>query len=1452
MAAIRVQEVLIELRAEATQLFDVLRGVQQQFFQSIQQFKQFQQQFQQFQQQLQGGAAAIAQAQDQMTQLQQQVGGIAAQITQPVSALQFTLQQLNMSLAQLTFVMQRLGTLSAAFGVAMNVALGLALRSAIEFERGMRNVNSLLELSDERLRQLADSVLEVGQQTPQTLRDLIRALYEIASSGFDAQEGLIVLREGARAASAGLATVDQAVNAAITALRVYGLAAEDITRINDIMFKGVDIGRFTFADLAQQLGDFVGIGAQLGVEFEELIAAMAVLTVRGLNAAEASVSLASVLRELIKPSTELETTLRGLGFQSAQMAVQQFGLLGLLERLQTVVGNNQVAWARLFNEARAIRGLTLLMTDGFRGFRDALEEVRNSSGALARAFEEQSRSVGFQMELLRNNVQVMSIVALRTILPTVNAIVGTFSGLVNAITNAANAFPFLTSTIVTATVVLTGFSLTLGAFFATLAPIILLLQGQMIPALAALFSRVSALVTVVRTLLSLRFAGFMLGVAAALQIVDALAPRFLRVLGDMASSFAAFVASTVSGSKRVQDAWAEMQTRVASALISGALRGFGEFRGEAENILNRLSRIAAELPAATAERVRELVSELNKIGAQVDDLGRRMREAGLPESFVNVQVSRFRTIIDAQMRVAQSVSEEPVARIQRLVGEFQKLAVAVGSDLRVFTRGAVRDINEIIALMKEMPESLKQIREGVQQKTLSFEEARNRIREMQKTIQDVLAALDRMSVPEFEAAPFIMARQILSEINAEISKMSRELTRIVPVRLLSEVSVEDIRNIREEVQRLSEIQERAAQIAISATNLEVANRMQAARTLDQLILLEESRAKRILEIQQEANAERLRLIQDAQQRIESLLKSGVSELAALDADLARAGSAEEIRSLEERRRAVTDRLSLLNQDFERLEQERTRIVVEQNNLRARFLEEGARRIVEIFRTLDEEQRRLIMSQTEALFELARVQVEAATEVGVRVGGGFISALVDVIRTEGRRAIEAERDIERERLELRRSFIQLRLEMIRAASEQEIAELNAALARLESNTRAEIQIMDIRRAAFERISEAEIRAIRQRAEAEIAFLRQQRLPRRVIESREAEIRARAAEQEDAIRRQIEQRRIDDRERAIQLEIAAEQRRIELLRAQAESEIELVKQAAQIREEEIRLQFEARRVEIESELRLRETQTQQSIALSRIETQARIAQARFEFDTRMALFEAEIRARAAAGQITTQQANQMLAGLAQVKGQFAGFVRILEEIQRVREAQLLRSLDVERQRVGSILELLRRQLGVQLEINSVQEKARIDQIWSRFNIEAERSRSRIRVLQEEFEQIREPQFRIALGLRPIAQSVIEAGGEVVMAFDRFMGAVQESAERVAQVLNSLRFSVPEITVERARMAPPREPLEEAGVVVNVEGTRIELTPNEERLFAELMRKMLGPEGRRIFDQWASRGV
>src|SRR5687768_12475820 len=101
----------------------------------------------------------------------------------------------------------------------------------------------------------------MSTKVPQDANVLARGLYDIASSGFKGAQGMKVLEASAIAASAGMSDTATAARAITGVLNAYGLGAERAAEVSDVLFKTVEVGVLTFDELAQQLGDVVGIAA---------------------------------------------------------------------------------------------------------------------------------------------------------------------------------------------------------------------------------------------------------------------------------------------------------------------------------------------------------------------------------------------------------------------------------------------------------------------------------------------------------------------------------------------------------------------------------------------------------------------------------------------------------------------------------------------------------------------------------------------------------------------------------------------------------------------------------------------------------------------------------------------------------------------------------------------------------------------------------------------------------------------------------------------------------------------------------------------------------------------------------------------------------------------------------------------------------------------------------------
>jgi len=302
-------------------------------------------------------------------------------------------------------ILQGLG-LGGGFVAANAIADGLgtvkdafvgSVQSALAFEQGMRNVNSIAKLTEPEFQKLSDTVLGMGGEFGQSAQTMVDAMYDINSSGFEGAEALDVLEASARAATAGMATTGEAAAGITAVLNAYGLEAEEAGAVSDVLFKTVERGVVTFPELSAEIGKTTALAAPLGVTLEEVGAALAVMTRAGIDAENATTQLNAIMASLLKPSKEASDLAEQLGIDWSAAGLKANGLVGTLQEMIEATNGSEEEMAVLLGDARAIRGAFSLVTNEGKELNEELAIMEDAAGATGDAFGEQSKGAAFKL-----------------------------------------------------------------------------------------------------------------------------------------------------------------------------------------------------------------------------------------------------------------------------------------------------------------------------------------------------------------------------------------------------------------------------------------------------------------------------------------------------------------------------------------------------------------------------------------------------------------------------------------------------------------------------------------------------------------------------------------------------------------------------------------------------------------------------------------------------------------------------------------------------------------------------------------------------------------------------------------------------------------------------------------------------------------------------------------------
>jgi TP901 family phage tail tape measure protein len=341
----------------------------------------------------------------------------------------------------------------------------------------MRNIQSVGRQTEEELSALSDTFVRMSTDatvTRDSALNLANAFQEIQGSGFEGADAMTVLEAATKAASAGLTETEVAVSGLTAVLNSYGKSADEAAEISDLMFKTVDRGVGSYEQLSSSMSNVTGTAALVGLEFDQVSAAMATMSKQGASFADSSVQLNRVLLAFLKPTEDMADAIRAAGFESGEAMIQQLGLAGALEavtREGEAAGDSLVD---LFGTVQGLRGAAALTGAGAQTFAEDLEAMGDASGAASEAFAIQMQSFAAQFDVFKNTLNAFLIQVGQVLLPVLSQVLNALMPFLTALANAPQ--PIQTAIVA------------IGALLAALGPLLLII-GQILTA----WSAVSAL-----------------------------------------------------------------------------------------------------------------------------------------------------------------------------------------------------------------------------------------------------------------------------------------------------------------------------------------------------------------------------------------------------------------------------------------------------------------------------------------------------------------------------------------------------------------------------------------------------------------------------------------------------------------------------------------------------------------------------------------------------------------------------------------------------------------------------------------------------------------------------------------------------------------------------------------------------------------------------------------------
>jgi TP901 family phage tail tape measure protein len=277
----------------------------------------------------------------------------------------------------------------AAVGAAIGAVGKQAYEFSKKFDSAMLEVKTISGSVQEDFEGMKQGVMDISMLP---IKDdaigLSEALYQIVSAGHDGADGLKVLEAAAKAATGGVTTTETAADGLTTVLNAWGMEAERVNEVSDVMFTAVKLGKTTMGELSSSIAQVAPLASSMGVSMEEVFAAVSSLTKQGTPTAQAMTQIRSSLVNMNKALGE--------GW-SDQMTYQE-GLQKIAEK----AGGSKEELKKLIPDIEGMNAVLGMTGEKAAGAAKDLEDTFNSADAAGDAFKTMADDVDVKWTQVSN------------------------------------------------------------------------------------------------------------------------------------------------------------------------------------------------------------------------------------------------------------------------------------------------------------------------------------------------------------------------------------------------------------------------------------------------------------------------------------------------------------------------------------------------------------------------------------------------------------------------------------------------------------------------------------------------------------------------------------------------------------------------------------------------------------------------------------------------------------------------------------------------------------------------------------------------------------------------------------------------------------------------------------------------------------------------------------------
>lgn len=315
------------------------------------------------------------------------------------SALAGDLTSAGESASKYASAVTSVGAALGAAAVALTAFGAASVQTWASTQREIAVLQTIAEPAAFSVGRVVEETQRLAAASGIDTRTQITALYEAVGSGVqEASEAFQLLGVANSLAVGGMTDTATAVDVLTSVLNAFNLKADSSAKVANSLFVAAREGKVRVEELAQNLGTVAASAANAGLSIDEMNAAVAVITTRGLTASVAVTQLRALLDAVSSATDKQKGAAAALGISLDVVTLKTKGYSAFLRDLSEATGNSQEKLFQLLGRTEAVSAVLNQTADGGLAFGRAMRSMGEDIDYVAQATQVAQGSIENQFQ----------------------------------------------------------------------------------------------------------------------------------------------------------------------------------------------------------------------------------------------------------------------------------------------------------------------------------------------------------------------------------------------------------------------------------------------------------------------------------------------------------------------------------------------------------------------------------------------------------------------------------------------------------------------------------------------------------------------------------------------------------------------------------------------------------------------------------------------------------------------------------------------------------------------------------------------------------------------------------------------------------------------------------------------------------------------------------------------